>query len=122
MIRNYKSLLLLSALFYTSFAHAQKPPDRLPFYPGNEDALSEYIESNLKMNQEKKITEGSIQLSFDVKPDSSVASVVIIEGLHPMVDEQVIKLLERARFAPAIKEGKAVKMNMMTEIPVHLKQ
>ncbi|MFN4854222.1 MAG: energy transducer TonB [Bacteroidota bacterium] len=117
--------LILLLLFFIGFSKglkAQSPVDQLPSYPGKEDALVNYIQKNMRLNDENKLQEGTIQLSFDVHPDSSVSGVIIIEGLHPSVDEQVVKLMEKARFIPAIKEGKPVKMNMMTEILLRGKQ
>lgn len=121
MFRNQLLILLLFFIPIAQSLQAQTALDRLPSYFGNEDALGNFIQKNLRLNEENKVHEGTIQLSFDVHPDSSVSSVIIIEGLHPSVDEQVIKLMEKARFAPAIKEGRPVRMNMMTEITLHSK-
>ncbi len=121
----FRLQILVPLLFFVQFSGAQQAQttgDRLPSYLGKEDALGSYIQKNLRLSEENKMHEGTIQLSFDVHPDSSVSSVIIIEGLHPSVDEQVIKLMERARFTPAVKEGRAVKMNIMTEITLRSKQ
>lgn len=122
MFRLQLFVLLLFFVQFSGALQAQTTGDRLPSYPGKEDALGSYIQINLRLSEENKMHEGTIQLSFDVHPDSSVSSVIIIEGLHPSVDEQVIKLMERARFTPAVKEGRAVKMNMMTEITLRSKE
>jgi TonB family protein len=122
MFRFRLALLLLFFIGFSKGLKAQSPGDQLPSYPGKEDALANYIQKNMRLNDENKLHEGTIQLSFDVHPDSSVSGVIIIEGLHPSVDEQVVKLMEKARFIPAIKEGKTIKMNMMTEILLRNKQ
>lgn len=121
MFRFPPFVLLLFFVQFSKSIQAQTAGDRLPSYPGKEDALANYIQKNIRSSEENKMHEGTIHLSFDVHPDSSVSSVIIIEGLHPSVDEQVIKLMEKARFTPAIKEGRPVKMNMMTEITLRSK-
>ena len=90
------------------------------FYPKGDQALYTYIMYNVKYTEEakKKYIEGSVSLSFDVMPDSSVKNVNIISDPGYGVGDGVKKLVEQLKFAPAIQMGMKVKMNLMMDFPV----
>ncbi|HEX8517313.1 MAG TPA: energy transducer TonB [Bacteroidia bacterium] len=91
-----------------------------PTYPKGDQALYAEVYSNLEYPEEavKKHTVGEVMLSFDVKPDSSVSNVIIISGVGDGVDEAVGKYIERLKFAPALQNGRPVKMNTIYTFPV----
>jgi TonB family protein len=91
-----------------------------PAYPKGEQALYTEVLYNLKYPEEakKKYVEGEVMISFDVKPDSTVSNIIIISGVGNGVDEELKKYIEKLRFAPAIQNGKPVKMNTMYTFPV----
>jgi len=90
------------------------------FYPKGEQALYTHIMYNTKYSEEskKKYVEGSISLSFDVMPDSSVANVKIISDLGYGVGNEVKKLVEKLKFAPASMMGVKVKSSLIMDFPV----
>ena len=91
-----------------------------PTYPKGDQALYAEVYSNLEYPEEavKKHTVVEVMLSFDVKPDSSVSNVIIISGVGDGVDEAVGKYIERLKFAPALQNGRPVKMNTIYTFPV----
>lgn len=90
------------------------------FYPKGDQALFTYIMYNVKYSEEakKKYIEGTVSLSFDVMPDSTVKNVHIISDPGYGVAEGVKILVEQLKFAPAVQMGMKVKMNLMMDFPV----
>ena len=90
------------------------------FYPKGDQALYTYIMYSVKYSEEsiKKYIEGNVSLSFDVMPDSTVKNVNIISDPGYGLGEEVKKLVEKLKFAPAIQMGMKVRMNMMMDFPV----
>lgn len=90
------------------------------FYPKGEQALYTYIMYNVKYSEESKknYVTGNVELSFDVMPDSTVKNAKIISDVGYGVGEEVKKLVEKLKFAPAIQMGMRVKMNLIMDFPV----
>lgn len=90
------------------------------FYPKGEQALYSYVLYNTKYSEEaiKKYIEGTVELSFDVMPDSSVTNINIISDVGYGVGEAVKKLVGTLKFAPAMQMGMRVKMNLIMDFPV----
>lgn len=90
------------------------------FYPKGDQALYTYIMYNVKYSEEsiKKYIEGNVSLSFDVMPDSTVKNINIISDPGYGLGEEVRKLVEKLKFAPAIQMGMKIRMNMMMDFPV----
>lgn len=107
---------------------AQQKPDKQnmtvttqdAFYPKGEQALYTYIMMNTKYPEEskKKYAEGNVELSFDVMADSSIKNVKILSDVGYGVGEEVKKILEKQKFAPAIMMGTKVKSNLIMDFPV----
>lgn len=90
------------------------------FYPKGEQSLYTYIMYNVKYSEEskKKYIEGNVSLSFDVMPDSTIKNAKIISDVGYGVGEEVKKLVEKLKFAPAIQMGMKVKMNLIMDFPI----
>ena len=90
------------------------------FYPKGDQALYTYIMMNTKYSEEakKNYVSGDIELSFDVMPDSSLANVKVIHDLGYGVGDEVKKMVEKLKFAPAIMMGVKVRTNVMMDFPV----
>jgi outer membrane biosynthesis protein TonB len=90
------------------------------FYPKGEQALYTYVMYNVKYSEESKknFTSGNVELSFDVMPDSTVKNARIISDVGYGVGDEVKKLVEKLKFAPAIQMGMKVKMNLIMGFPV----
>jgi TonB family protein len=115
-------ILMLSVGFAQSADKQNKKviTDSEPAYPKGEQALYTEVMYNLAYPEDakKKSVEGEVTLSFDVKPDSTVANMVIISGVGNGVDEEVKKYVEKLKFAPAVQNGRTVKMNTIYTFPV----
>jgi len=93
---------------------------QVPFYPGGENELVMFFYKNIKYSEEakaKKVT-GTVMLSFDVLPDSTVANIAVLSKVGFGLEEQVIKLLTPLKYAPGIQNGEKMKMNVILSVPV----
>lgn len=125
-------LLSVQCIWHTTFAqqNTEKPSysdsqnmtviQQDAFYPQGEQALYNYVMSNVKYSEEaKKIyLSGVVSLGFDVMPDSSVANVKIISNPGYGIGEEVKKIVEKLKFAPAMMMGVKVKSSLIMDFPI----
>ncbi|MBI4946670.1 MAG: energy transducer TonB [Bacteroidetes bacterium] len=122
------SWLLASGFWQIASAQNTTTPDKQnmqvttqdAFYPKGEQALYAYIMYNTKYSQDaiKNYVTGSVELSFDVMPDSSIKNVKVISDVGYGVGDAVKVMVEQLKFAPAIQMGMRVKMNLIMDFPV----
>ncbi len=124
-----KSALILFFAVLASGLFAQTKPDpqniqvkttRDPEYPKGEKALYQEVLMNVKYSPEavKKYVEGAVELSFDVKTDSTVINCIVLKGVEASVDEAVKNYVTKLKFSPGMMNGMKVKMNMDMVFPV----
>lgn len=121
-------LVLQSAICSWQILSAQEKPDKQnmqvttqdAFYPKGEQTLYTYIMYNAKYSEESKknYVTGNVELSFDVMPDSTIKNVKIISDVGYGVGEEVKKMVEKLKFAPAVMMGVKVKSNLIMDFPV----
>ena len=126
-----KKIALLSVLsLFTFFANAQeKYNDKQNFevkttqeahYPAGEKVLYDYIFKNINYPEATKAAylEGNVMVSFNVQADSSVTNTFVISGVESTIDSEVVRLLKELKFAPSVRNGLKVKMNLVYTFPV----
>lgn len=89
-----------------------------PSFPGGDEAWTRYISNNLHYpaSLKEKIT-GKVFVSFIVDREGFVADIMIIRSLHPLLDEEAMKLIKKSpRWNPAMQNGKAIASSI--HIPV----
>ncbi len=91
-----------------------------PFFPAGKDVFSNYFLNNITYSEEakEKNVQGNVMLNFDVMPDSTITGVSVLKGVGYGVDEQVVKLLSKLKYAPGIQNGVMVKMSVILTIYV----
>ncbi|MDP4269738.1 MAG: energy transducer TonB, partial [Bacteroidota bacterium] len=70
--------------------------DQMPEFQGGNAMLFKYIEQNLvypEQLQKEKI-EGSVICSFIVGEDSTLSDIKIVRSLHPLLDEEAIRIVK----------------------------
>lgn len=93
---------------------------QLPFFPAGEKELYMFFYNNINYSAEaieKNIT-GSVMLSFDVLPDSTVANIIALSNVGFGLEEQVVKLLTPLKYVPGIQNGEKMKMNVILSVPI----
>jgi TonB family protein len=93
---------------------------RDPEYPKGEQALYQDVMMNMKYPPEavQRFVEGTVELSFDVKTDSTLANIIVLKGIDTGVDDAVKKYVSKLKFIPAMQNGILVKMNVDMVFPV----
>ena len=89
-------------------------------YPGGDEALYKYLNTNIKFSAEAKAKNfvGKTSVSIDVMPDSTLQNIVLLNNLGYGIDEEVVRLLKPLKFAPSIQNGTLLRMNVIMDIPI----
>ncbi len=85
--------------------------DKMPSFPGGEEALLQYIAAHLKFPAAslENGVQGLVMLRFVVEADGSVGKVQVLKKLEPNCDreaERVVRSLPK--FTPGTRDGRAV--------------
>lgn len=93
---------------------------QMPEYPGGNKEFFKVIYDNIKMPEilksvsEKTISKSiktSVKVRFAVDIDGSVTDIEIIEGSHPDVDKEVVRVISMLKkFKPGLIDGEPVKV------------
>jgi protein TonB len=99
--------------------------EEMPQFPGGENALMEYLKSNLKYPAgcvEKKI-QGKTYVRFVVNEDGSTSNMEIIKSSNNrLLDEEAIRVVSlMPTWKPGKQQGKAVKVQYTLPINFSLK-
>lgn len=85
--------------------------EEMPFFPGGDDALLKFISETIRYPQDavENNLEGKVVLRFVVSSDGSVKRVEIIKGIHPVLDQEAIRVVSLLpKWRPGKQNGKAV--------------
>jgi protein TonB len=65
--------------------------------------------------------QGTVAIECIVRPDGSVSDLHVVRSLEPTLDQEALKALNQWRFAPGMKDGRAVPVMMTVEMSFNLK-
>lgn len=103
------------ALAWTSAAVAGPKPE----YPGGEEALKEYIDTNLKYPQAAidNGIEGVVDVAFIVKTDGSIGAIKIVRMVDPDLETEAIRLVKgMPAWIPADQNGTPIDAQTQVDI------
>ena len=87
--------------------------EEMPMYPGGIDELRKFIANNIRYPvyaQENGI-EGKVYVTFVIETDGSVNSFKIERGIHPVLNEEAIRVLKlMPRWEPGKQRGENVRV------------
>lgn len=115
--------LRISVLFLTLGISITLFADSKASYPGGEDAMKEYLASNLQYPAAAKQNgiEGVVNVSFVVKADGSIGTIKIARLIDPDLEQEAIRLVKNMpAWTPAEKDGKAVDSTTEIAIPFQI--
>jgi periplasmic protein TonB len=89
-------------------------------YPGGDAALQDFVNRNITYTQEayNHRAYGYVQLSFDVKADSTLSDIIVLKGMDYGISEEVTGLIKPLKFVPAMSNGVAFKSNVIISVNV----
>ena len=96
--------------------------EKMPVFPGGEEALKVFIANNLVYPEEakKKAIQGKVFVSFVVSKEGKVKDIKIARGVDPSLDEAAKKVVEKMPdWTPGYEKGQAVDVSYT--IPIAFK-
>ena len=84
--------------------------DRAPQFPGGNEALTEFLRSNVKypVEAEEKGIEGRVVLSVLIGKDGSVSNVHVVKSVDPTLDKEALRVVRlMPKWIPGKKNGRA---------------
>ncbi len=117
LLLSIMTLLATTVMAQGNFTVIQQ---RQAHYPGGDTAFQNYFNRNLKYNSEafEKRLYGSVMVSFNVMPDSTLNDVTVLSGVGCGVDEEVEALIKPMKFVPALANGVLVRSNVIVSVTV----
>lgn len=124
----YRRIILTLAIWVSAlFSFAQNEQvydivDTFPTYPGGKEELISYLEKNLKypfLAAEEGI-QGKVSVSFVVEKDGSINDAKVINGVHPLLDKEAIRVVSSMpKWTPGRKSNQIVRTRFI--MPVSFK-
>ena len=96
--------------------------EKMPEFPGGDEALLNYIDANLKYPEEaaSKSIQGRVACSFIVNTDGFVSDVQVIRSESPLLNNEAIRILKSLpQFKPGENDGKPVRVKY--SIPINFR-
>jgi TonB family protein len=104
-------------LFDTSFVIYDRA-DVSPQYYKGDDALNEYVLSNLEYPDIaiRQNIQGTVLLSFIVEPNGTLSNIVVEKEFNHLCTNEAIRVLKNTKWKPGIKDGKFIRYK--TKYPI----
>ena len=104
-------------LFDTSFVIYDRA-DVSPQYFKGDDALNEYILSNLEYPDIaiRQNLQGTVLLSFIVEPNGTLSNIVVEKEFNHLCTNEAVRVLKNTKWKPGIKDGKLIRYK--TKYPI----
>ena len=117
------SLLIFISVISFSQVNQQVQIVQEAQYPGGDQALVQYIYQNIKWPDATKgqLIMDEMTISLDVLPDSTATNVLALKKVGFGIDEVVVEMIKKQKFIPSIQNNTAVKMNIMINIPIQVR-
>lgn len=89
-------------------------------YAKGDTALYSFMAHNIRYSEAayQNRAYGNVMVSFDVMADSTLTGFIVLSGVGYGVDEEVVRVLQGIKFAPAMANGTAYKSNVIASFPV----
>lgn len=97
---------------------------KMPQYPGGNEALRKFIDSQLKYPDPalERMIEGQVHVTYTVTNEGRVDDIVVVSGIGHGCDEEAIRLISLLKYSPAANHGMKVRSSMRTRINFRLPQ
>ncbi len=98
--------------------------EKMPLFPGGDRALLDFIKDNTHYpdSAKAKNIQGKVILRFIVNPEGGVEDVMVLKGVHPLLDEEAIRVVNKLpAFTPGYQGGRPVNVYYMVPITFTLK-
>lgn len=99
--------------------------EEMPKFPGGDQALFKHLYENLKYPPEAKTEgiQGKVILRFVVTAEGKVADVTVVRGVHPLLDEEALRVMSTVPdWIPGKQGGRPVDVYYSLPISFALKE
>lgn len=99
-----------------------KVVDKMPEYPGGNQAMSRFMAENIKYPQEAKTkgVTGVVFVAFIIEKDGSVSNVSVLRGVGAGCNEEAMRVVGKMpKWKPGENKGKPVRVEF--NLPVKFK-
>lgn len=105
------------AIFDTSFV-VYKMADSSPEYYKGEEALSEFVLSNLEYPDLaiRQNLQGAVVMSFIVEPNGTISNIVVEKEFNHLCTQEALRIMRQTKWKPGKKDGKAIRYK--TKYPI----
>lgn len=94
--------------------------NKVPEYPGGQQALDEYLKTNLKYPKlaiDMRV-EGRVVFNLSVSKDGEITRIELYKGLHSECNEEAYYLVKKMpKWIPGLKDGEPAAMQVILPIP-----
>lgn len=110
------------ATFDTSFV-IYKMADSSPDYYKGEEALGEFILSNLEYPDLaiRQNLQGTVIMSFIVEPNGTISNLVAEKEFNHLCTQEAVRIMRETKWKPGKKDGKAIRYKTKYPIVFNLK-
>lgn len=99
--------------------------EEMPKFPGGDQALFKHLYENLKYPPEAKAegVQGKVILRFVITAEGKVADVTIVRGVHPLLDQEAVRVMNTVPdWIPGKQGGRTVDVYYSVPINFALKE
>ena len=101
--------------------------EQMPEFPGGQDAMMQYVQSNLKYPQTAKNKEiqGKVYIEFVVSRTGEIVDVKVLRGVTgaPELEEEAVRVIKAMpKWNPGVQNGKTVPVYFKLPISFTLKK
>lgn len=119
-----KIVILLLITFMSSISFVQEIEtkeenvytivENMPEFPGGQEAMFTFISETITYPEEAKKNgiQGKVYVNFTVEKDGSIGDVKVIRGVHPLLDNEAMRVVESfPKWTPGTQRGKLVRVS-----------
>lgn len=88
--------------------------EQMPEFPGGEEELFKFLSATIIYPIEARDSgiEGTVYVNFTVENDGAINDVKVIRGVHPLLDEEAVRVIESfPKWKPGKQKGKTVRVS-----------
>ena len=93
--------------------------DKYPEFKGGMEALYQFLGSEIIYPDSAKETsiQGRVICQFVVNTDGSIVDIIVVRGVHPLLDQESIRIIEKMpNWIPGENNGKVVRVKYILPI------
>ena len=88
--------------------------EQMPEFPGGQEAMFKFLSATIIYPKEARDNgiEGKVFVNFTIEKDGSINEVKVIRGVHPLLDEEAVRVVESfPKWKPGKQKGKTVRVS-----------